>query len=158
MTLPLLYLKRREDRRIRAGHPWVFSNEVDVARSPLTAFKAGSQVSVVSHADHPLGSAYVNPATLICARVFSRRGNRVLDATLIRARLQRALALRERMGEQVREIAQELGIDVAKQSATTAAGSKAPIPGYMSKKSVIMVLQKAWADSKPNAPTCACPY
>jgi 23S rRNA (cytosine1962-C5)-methyltransferase len=98
VTLPLLYLKRREDRRIRAGHPWVFSNEVDVARSPLTAFKAGSQVSVVSHADHPLGSAYVNPATLICARVFSRRGNRVLDATLIRARLQRALALRERMG------------------------------------------------------------
>ena len=65
VQLPLLYLKRREERRIQAGHPWVFSNEVDVARSPLTAFEPGTQVSIVSHADHPLGSAYVNPATLI---------------------------------------------------------------------------------------------
>ena len=27
-----LYLKRGEDRRLRAGHLWVFSNEVDVKR------------------------------------------------------------------------------------------------------------------------------
>ena len=31
-----LFLKKHEDRRIRAGHLWVFSNEVDVRRSPLT--------------------------------------------------------------------------------------------------------------------------
>ena len=98
MQLPPLYLKRREERRIQAGHPWVFSNEVDVERSPLSAFEPGAQATVVSHADQPLGSAYVNPATLICARMVSRQANRPLDAALLRTRLQRALALRERMG------------------------------------------------------------
>jgi hypothetical protein len=29
-----LRLKRGEDQRINAGHPWVFSNEVDIARTP----------------------------------------------------------------------------------------------------------------------------
>src|SRR3569832_218781 len=37
-----LYLKRGEDARLRSGHLWVFSNEVDVARSPLTAFQPGA--------------------------------------------------------------------------------------------------------------------
>ena len=36
-----LFLKKHEDRRIRAGHLWVFSNEVDVRRSPLTEFAPG---------------------------------------------------------------------------------------------------------------------
>ena len=36
-AVPELRLKRGEDRRINAGHPWVFSNEVDIARTPLTA-------------------------------------------------------------------------------------------------------------------------
>lgn len=98
MQLPPLYLKRREERRIQAGHPWVFSNEVDVERSPLSGFEPGAQATVVSHADQPLGSAYVNPATLICARMVSRQANRPLDEALLRTRLQRALALRERMG------------------------------------------------------------
>jgi 23S rRNA (cytosine1962-C5)-methyltransferase len=98
VQLPLLFLKRREERRIQAGHPWVFSNEVDVERSPLSAFEPGTQVCVLSHAEQPLGSAYVNPATLICARMVSRQANRPLDEALIRTRLQRALDLRERMG------------------------------------------------------------
>ena len=38
--LPVLRLKRGEDRRLRAGHLWVFSNEVDNEATPLTAFAA----------------------------------------------------------------------------------------------------------------------
>lgn len=97
MQLPPLFLKRREERRIRAGHPWVFSNEVDVERSPLSAFEPGAQVTVASHVGQPLGTAYVNPATLICARLVSRQANRPLDEALLQARIVRALALRERM-------------------------------------------------------------
>ena len=44
MKAPALYLKKREERRILSGHPWVFSNEVDVARSPLSNFEAGEPV------------------------------------------------------------------------------------------------------------------
>jgi 23S rRNA (cytosine1962-C5)-methyltransferase len=92
-----LYLKRREERRVRAGHPWIFSNEVDVARSPLGQFTAGEPVTVMAHSGQALGTAYVNPATLICARVVSRRPDRPLDAEGVAQRLARALALRERM-------------------------------------------------------------
>jgi 23S rRNA (cytosine1962-C5)-methyltransferase len=41
LALPELRLKPREDRRLVAGHLWVFSNEVDTARTPLTAFAPG---------------------------------------------------------------------------------------------------------------------
>ncbi|HEX8110962.1 MAG TPA: hypothetical protein VF516_24685, partial [Kofleriaceae bacterium] len=34
---PALFLKRGEDKRLREGHLWVFSNEVDVARSPRSS-------------------------------------------------------------------------------------------------------------------------
>ena len=43
---PALYLKRGEDARLRAGHLWVYSNEVDVARSPLTAFEPGEACAI----------------------------------------------------------------------------------------------------------------
>ena len=97
MDLPVLFLKKREDRRLRAGHPWVYSNEVDVARSPLTAFQPGESVEVRGHEGHPLGTAYVNPQTLISARIYSRRAGEALDRALLERRLARALALRERI-------------------------------------------------------------
>jgi 23S rRNA (cytosine1962-C5)-methyltransferase len=97
VNLPRLYLKRREERRLRAGHPWIFSNEVDVTRSPLGQFGAGEPITVMAHSGQALGTAYVNPGTLICARVVSRRPDRPLDAEGIAGRLARALALRERM-------------------------------------------------------------
>ena len=45
-SLPLLVLRRHEDRRIRAGHCWVFSNEIDTAATPLTALRARRAVRV----------------------------------------------------------------------------------------------------------------
>ena len=66
-TLPALQLKRGEDRRLRAGHLWVFSNEIDVAKTPLTAFTPGDAVQVLDGSGKPLGTGYVNPSTLIAA-------------------------------------------------------------------------------------------
>ena len=63
---PSSKLKRGEDRRLRAGHLWVFSNEVDTAATPLTQFEPGAAVRVHSDRDQFLGYAYVNPRTLIC--------------------------------------------------------------------------------------------
>ncbi|MGN0008630.1 MAG: class I SAM-dependent rRNA methyltransferase [Desulfovibrionaceae bacterium] len=92
-----LFLKRQEDRRIRAGHLWVFSNEVDVARSPLNGFAPGEPAILHDWRGTPLGTVYVNPHSLIAARVVSRRAGEALDAALLRSRLERALALRERL-------------------------------------------------------------
>jgi 23S rRNA (cytosine1962-C5)-methyltransferase len=95
MNLPPLRLKKNEDRRLRAGHLWVFSNEVDVAATPLASFEPGGMVEVQDQRGAPLGSAYVNPRSLIAARLVSRQRGRLLDADLLRRRLGRALALRE---------------------------------------------------------------
>src|ERR1700674_3898128 len=67
--LPALRLKRNEDRRLHAGHLWIFSNEVDTAQSPLVKFMAGELVRVLAHNDRALGLAYVNPKSLISARL-----------------------------------------------------------------------------------------
>ncbi|MGH8146144.1 MAG: class I SAM-dependent rRNA methyltransferase [Rhodanobacteraceae bacterium] len=97
---PALYLKRGEDARLRAGHLWVFANEVDVARSPLNTFEAGEACAIVAASGKPIGVGYVNPHSLICARLVARGVDHPLDASLLTHRLQVALALRERLHDE----------------------------------------------------------
>ena len=92
-----LRLKKNEERRLRAGHVWVYSNEVDTAATPLKAFAAGQQVQLLAHSGKPLGNAYVNSNSLICARLISRDPRHLLDRSLIVHRLNVALALREQL-------------------------------------------------------------
>ena len=47
-----------------------------------------------------LGSVFVNPHSLICARLYSRKADLPLDADLLRQRLQSALGLRQRLYNQ----------------------------------------------------------
>ena len=91
-----LVLKRREDARIRAGHCWVFSNEVDTASTPLSAVEPGAAVRVLDHRGQFLAHALCNPHALICARVMSTREEQPVDGQLLVARIRAALALRER--------------------------------------------------------------
>jgi 23S rRNA (cytosine1962-C5)-methyltransferase len=94
----VLTLKRGEERRLLAGHLWVFSNEVDTARTPLTAFQPGELARLYTHRGAFLGHAYVNPHALICARILSRQADQPADAALLERRLRGALTLRERLG------------------------------------------------------------
>jgi 23S rRNA (cytosine1962-C5)-methyltransferase len=93
--LPVLRLKRNEDRRLQAGHLWVFSNEVDAQQTPLPKFTPGELVRVLAHNDRALGLAYVNPQSLICARLLGTW--KLPDAAWFAARIRIALALRERL-------------------------------------------------------------
>jgi len=93
--LPVLRLKRNEDRRLHAGHLWIFSNEVDTGQSPLVKFKAGELVRVLAHNDRALGLAYVNPQSLIAARMLETW--KIPDVAWLAARIRVALALRERL-------------------------------------------------------------
>ena len=96
--LPTLRLKRNEDRRLHAGHLWIFSNEVDTSQTGLTKFKAGELVRVLAHNDKALGLAYVNPKSLISARLLQTWT--VPDTAWFAARIRIALALRERLYEE----------------------------------------------------------
>lgn len=97
MELVPLYLKKNEERRLRNGHLWVYSNEVDIARSPLSTFEPGQQASIVANDGKAIGNAYVNPHSLICARLVSRSTKQLLDRSLLVHRLKIALSLRQRL-------------------------------------------------------------
>jgi 23S rRNA (cytosine1962-C5)-methyltransferase len=96
-SAPDLRLKRGEERRLAAGHLWVFSNEIDSDATPLAAFEPGDHAQIKSQRGQFLGHAYVNPHALICARIVSRDPAHPLDRELIDARLRAALTLRERL-------------------------------------------------------------
>ena len=95
MPYPKLKLKKNEERRIRAGHLWIFSNEVDTKSTPLNSFEPGEVITVTSNTDKPLAIAYINPHSLICARIFSHSHKQALDTSLITTRIKQALDLRE---------------------------------------------------------------
>jgi len=97
MELAPLYLKKSEERRLRNGHLWIYSNEVNIQRSPLSDFQPGQQAVVVGNNGKPLGVAYVNPHSLICGRLVSRSATQLLDQSLLVQRIKVALALRERL-------------------------------------------------------------
>lgn len=90
-----LYLRRGADRRLRGGHLWVYSNEVDSERSPLGGFQPGDQVCVRGSGGALMGSAYMEPRSLICARLYAPGEARTLDEHLFRDRLTAALSLRQ---------------------------------------------------------------
>lgn len=100
MSLPSLRLKANADRRLRAGHLWVYSNEIDVAATPLAGFQAGDQAILEAAGGKPLGVVGVSPNNLICARLLSRDTKHVLDKSLLVHRLNVALSLRERLFDQ----------------------------------------------------------
>jgi 23S rRNA (cytosine1962-C5)-methyltransferase len=95
--LASLRLNKNEDRRLRAGHVWIFSNEVDTKATPITQFEPGQRVLIEDSNGRPLGTGYVNPHPLICARLVSRDPQYILDQSLITHRLNIALSLRERL-------------------------------------------------------------
>ncbi|QLF93831.1 class I SAM-dependent rRNA methyltransferase [Pseudomonas sp. ABC1] len=97
MTLPSLRLKANADRRLRAGHLWVYSNEVDTASTPLGGFAAGDQAILETATGKPLGIVGLSPNNLICARLLSRDVEHPLSKSLLVHRLQVALSLRERL-------------------------------------------------------------
>jgi 23S rRNA (cytosine1962-C5)-methyltransferase len=92
-----LRLKAREERRIAAGHLWVFSNEVDIQATPLSGFAPGEACSITSSRGRFLGYGYVNPHALICARLLGRDPRYPPDRSLLVHRLKVALALRARL-------------------------------------------------------------
>ncbi len=97
MPHPEIFLKKNEDKRLRRGHQWIFSNEIDNKRNPLEQFSAGDLVVVKNADQQTLGTAYVNPNTLIAARLLSRKTNIKCGPNFYKARLTTALNLRERL-------------------------------------------------------------
>jgi 23S rRNA (cytosine1962-C5)-methyltransferase len=92
-----LTLSKGAERRVRGGHLWIYSNEIDNKISPLKNFFAGEQVIVQDAAGRAVGVAMMNPQHLICARMVSRDPVQPLNRALLVKRITQALHWRERI-------------------------------------------------------------
>lgn len=86
-----IILKSKEDRRIRAGHPWVFSNEIREIRGEP---QAGDVVELRTAGGKSLGVGFYNPHSLIAFRLLSTRVEDC-DADFFKRRITHAFALRK---------------------------------------------------------------
>jgi 23S rRNA (cytosine1962-C5)-methyltransferase len=97
MSLATLCLKKQEERRLRTGHVWIYSNEIDVKKTPIKQFTPGEEVLVEAHDKTIVGVAYVNPHSLITGRLFSRDPNARLDSDFFIQKIRQAATARERL-------------------------------------------------------------
>lgn len=86
-------LRKKEERRILRGHPWIFSNEIE--HLPADA-RPGDLVDVLGHTGSFIGRGYLNPHTLIAVRLLTRH-QEPIDPAFIRKRIVAAKQLREQL-------------------------------------------------------------
>ena len=86
-------LKKGQDRRINAGHPWVYSNEIEPIG--LTEIASGSLVKIMNNFGNFLAIGYYNRHSLIAARVLSKNENQEINKDFFVQKISTALKLRE---------------------------------------------------------------
>lgn len=89
-----IYLKKGEEKRIVAGHSWVYANEVAKIDGKD---KNGSLAEVYSYDGRFIGKGYINHASKILVRIFIR-GNETDDEEFYLNKLKTANEYRKRLG------------------------------------------------------------
>ncbi|MGX5172689.1 class I SAM-dependent rRNA methyltransferase [Aliikangiella sp. IMCC44653] len=97
MNYPTLKLRKNEEKRIKNGHLWVYSNEIDTKATPLKSFNVGEPVIIEAATGKALGIGYINPNNLLCGRLISRDIKRPIDKSFFVHKFNIALSLRERV-------------------------------------------------------------
>ncbi|MDP3026028.1 MAG: class I SAM-dependent rRNA methyltransferase [candidate division Zixibacteria bacterium] len=91
-------LKRNEDKRIREGHLWVFSNEIDEL---IEAKGEGEVVEVHDSRGGFLAKGYYNRHSLIAIRVLTYEKDEKIDGDFFFKRIEQALKYRHRIYPQL---------------------------------------------------------
>ena len=89
-----IYLKKNEEKRIVAGHSWVYANEVSRIEGKD---KNGSLAEVYACDGRFIGKGYINHASKILVRVFIR-GNQTDDRQFYLDAIKRADDYRKKLG------------------------------------------------------------
>ncbi len=89
-----IILGKGEEKRIKAGHPWVFSNEI---RELQGEREAGVTAEFFAAGGEFLGTGYYNPRSLIAGRLLSRERVDIDCSAFFQERLARALQLKQRL-------------------------------------------------------------
>lgn len=93
MSLPIVTLLPGRDGRAKAGHPWIFSNEIQMNQD-VKALTPGSLVTVAASKGEAMGTYTFNPNALICGRKLSGTPDARVDAAWATDRLRMALGRR----------------------------------------------------------------
>ncbi|MDO9499906.1 class I SAM-dependent rRNA methyltransferase [Falsiroseomonas sp.] len=93
---PLIRLAPGGDRRVKAGHPWAFSNEIAMTPA-LRAIPPGTPVRLEGDDGVKHGVWHFNPHSLIAARRLDADPAAAIDAAWYQQRLAACLALRDRL-------------------------------------------------------------
>lgn len=89
-----VFLKKNEEKRLRAGHSWVYANEVARIEGKDSN---GALAEVYDAGGKPVGKGYINHASKILVRVFIRDGGEA-DKALFLSRIRAANEYRKKLG------------------------------------------------------------
>jgi 23S rRNA (cytosine1962-C5)-methyltransferase len=69
-------LGRGKARRVEAGHPWVYSNEIERISADVVA---GEIVEVFNFKQQYIGTGYINTLSQLTVRLLTRQRHEVID-------------------------------------------------------------------------------
>jgi len=95
-----IILNKKISRRVEMGHPWIFTNEVNLtANSKLQdSVQAGEIVEVYTHDKKFVGKGYINPKSQILVRLLTRDKNENIDEVFFYNRINDAWKYRQKIG------------------------------------------------------------
>src|SRR3546814_9511203 len=96
LALPRVTLKAHGYKRLGHGHPWIYSNEVEMDDA-AKAVPLGGLVRLCGPQGHYLATAFFNRHTLIAARGLTRAEAVAIEAGFFAASIRRAQELRARL-------------------------------------------------------------
>jgi 23S rRNA (cytosine1962-C5)-methyltransferase len=88
-------LRKKIGHRVLNGHPWIFSNEIDMMDDQL---EGGDIADVFTSEGKFVGRGYVNPRSTITVRLLTRQRDEMIDAAFFHRRIKKAWDYRQRLG------------------------------------------------------------
>lgn len=88
-------LGRGKGRRVEAGHPWVYANEIEHISTDVAA---GDIVEVVNFKQQYIGTGYINTLSQLTVRLLTRQRHENIDKTFFKTRLLSCRSYREKLG------------------------------------------------------------
>lgn len=95
MTYPKLIIKAHHEKRLIAGNPWIFSNEIENF-SALKNLPKGQIVLVKIHNNPEFALAYFNPHSLIAGRILTHNISQKIDESFLVEKITQAQNLRQK--------------------------------------------------------------
>jgi 23S rRNA (cytosine1962-C5)-methyltransferase len=88
-------LKKRIGNRILNGHPWIFSNEINLMEDTM---QGGEVAEVFTDDGKFVGRGYVNPRSTITVRLLTRKKDELINEDFFYKRLNAAWLYRQKLG------------------------------------------------------------